>query len=317
MPIEIADWRGSFRFLEFEFDVGAYELRRQGRPVRLERQPMDLLMLLIERRPQLVSRQDIVERLWRSDVFVDVETGVNTAIRKIRQALCDSPATSVCIKTVPGKGYRFVASVEAVPLTPGRVIVAVLPFANLGGDPDREYLADGLTEETIASLGQIDPEHLHVIGRTSTMTYKGVGKSLAVIGHELGVDYLVESSIRSENGHLRVICTLIRVPAQVQIWSASYDREPTSILGVQQELSTAIAGQIVLHLSPERLHALFRRQTRNADAMTCIFAAAGSGISSHQRRHAGPSNATAAPRSSIQPTLSRGLVSPTPIPRVR
>ena len=266
MPTAIADWRGSFRFLEFEFDVGAYELRRQGQPVRLERQPMDLLMLLIEHRPQLVSRQDIVDRLWGSDVFVDVETGVNTAIRKIRQALCDSPTASVCIKTVPGKGYRFVASVEAVPSTPASVIVAVLPFANLGGDPDREYLADGLTEETIASLGQIDPEHLHVIGRTSTMTYKGAGKSLAVIGHELGVDYLVESSIRSEKGQLRVICTLIRVSDQVQIWSASYDREPTSVLGVQQELSMAIAGQIVLHLSPERIQALTRRHTRNADA---------------------------------------------------
>ncbi len=262
----IADSRGSFRFLEFELDVGAYELRRQGRPVRLERQPMDLLMLLIERRPHLVARRDIVERLWSNDVFVDVETGVHTAIRKIRQALCDSPAASVCIKTVPGKGYRFVASVEAVPLPPGRVILAVLPFENLGGDSDREYLADGFTEETIASLGQVDPEHLHVIGRTSTMAYKGAGKSLAVIGHELGVDYLVESSIRAENGHLRVICTLIRVSDQVQVWSASYDREPTSILGVQQELSTAIAGQIVLHLSPTRLHALSRRQTRDADA---------------------------------------------------
>ena len=75
----------------------------------------------------------------------------------------------------------------------------MLPFENFGGDPDREYLADGLTEETIASLGQIDPEHLQVIGRTSTMTYKGASKSLAAIGEELGVDYLVESSIRAEN----------------------------------------------------------------------------------------------------------------------
>jgi TolB-like protein/tetratricopeptide (TPR) repeat protein len=146
------------------------------------------------------------------------------------------------------------------------VRLAVLPFQNFGGDPDREYLADGLTEETIASLGHIDPEHLQVIGRTSTMTYKGASKSLAVIGEELGVDYLVESSIRAEDARLRVICTLIRVRDQVQVWSASYDREPTSILVVQQELSTAIAEQITLHLSPARLHALARRHTRNPDA---------------------------------------------------
>jgi TolB-like protein/Tfp pilus assembly protein PilF len=257
---------GSFRFLGFELDVGAYELRRQGCPIRLERLPMDLLMLLIERRPQLVRRSDIVERLWSDDVFVDVDTGVNTAIRKIRQALGDSPAASVCIKTVPGRGYRFVAAVEAVSAATGRLALAVLPFENLGGHPDREYLADGFTEETIASLGQIDPEHLHVIGRTSTMAYKGAGKSLADIARELRVDYLVESSVRAENGHLRVISTLIRAHDQLRIWSASFDREPTSILGVQQELSTAIAAQIVRHIPPERLQALTRRQTRNADA---------------------------------------------------
>src|SRR5690349_9779414 len=152
----IADSRGSFRFLEFELDVGAYELRHQGRPVRLERQPMDLLMLLIERRPRLVARRDIVERLWSHDVFVDVETGVNTATRKVRHSLGDSPAASVCIKTVAGKGYRFVASVETTPVAGGRRILAVLPFENLSGETDREYLADGFTEETIASLGQID-----------------------------------------------------------------------------------------------------------------------------------------------------------------
>ena len=80
----------TFRFNDFELDVGGYQLRRQGRVVHLERQPMDVLILLVERRRQLVSRADIVERLWGKDVFVDVETGVHTAIRKIRQALGDS-----------------------------------------------------------------------------------------------------------------------------------------------------------------------------------------------------------------------------------
>jgi TolB-like protein/Flp pilus assembly protein TadD len=145
-------------------------------------------------------------------------------------------------------------------------MVAVLPFENLGSDPEREYLADGLTEETIATLGQIDPEHLCVIGRTSSMAYKGALKSLAVIGGELNVQYLVEGSIKGEGGLLRVRCTLIRVRDQVSVWSTSYDREPISMLGVQQELSTAIAAQIQIRLSPDRLELLSRRQTRNADA---------------------------------------------------
>jgi TolB-like protein/Flp pilus assembly protein TadD len=261
--------RQTLRFGDFELDVADYELRRHGRPVRLERQPMDLLILLVERRPQLALRGDIVARLWSKDVFVDVETGINTAVRKIRLALNDSPDASAFIETVPGRGYRFVADVEVIRTpdnAPSPVMLAVLPFENLGGDPEREYLADGLTEEIIASLGQIDPEHLSVIGRTSTMAYKATWKSLVTIGDELSVQYLVEGSIRGESGLLRIRCTLNRVRDQVQVWSASYDREPTSILGVQQELSTAIAEQIRLRVSPARLDTLSRRHTRNADA---------------------------------------------------
>ena len=106
--------REILRFRDFELDVAAYELRRQGRPLKLGRQPMDLLILLVESRRQLVSRSDIVDRLWGKDVFVDVETGVNTAISKVRQALRDSPDAPAFVETVPGKGYRFIADVEVV-----------------------------------------------------------------------------------------------------------------------------------------------------------------------------------------------------------
>jgi TolB-like protein/DNA-binding winged helix-turn-helix (wHTH) protein/Flp pilus assembly protein TadD len=311
--------RETFRFQRFELDVAAYELRKDGHPVRLERQPMDLLILLVERRRQLVSRSEIVARLWTKDVFVDVDTGVNTAIRKIRQVLGDSPDASAFVETVPGKGYRFIAPVEVLsagegvppppsppevrgatvaeppparrhaalaagllavaaliglaawawlraPAPASRVTLAVLPFENLGRLPEREYLAEGLAEDTMASLGQVDPEHVAVIGRTSMMRYKRTTKSLAEIGQELGADYLVESSIQSESGRLRITSKLIRARDQVQVWSESYDREPTTMLGLQRELSTVIAEQIRIRLSPERLDALARRHTRNPDA---------------------------------------------------
>ncbi len=263
------DDRQTYRFREFELDVGGYELRRSGRPVRLERLPMDLLILLVRHRRQLVSRAEIIEALWSKDVFVDVETGVNTAVSKVRQALHDSADAAAFIETVPGKGYRFIASVAAShgsPDRPSPVKLAVLPFENIGHDPEREYLADGLTEEAIAALGQIDAEHLMVIGRTSTMRYKGTRKSLVTIGRQLGVDYLIEGSVRHEAGLLRIVVKLIRASDQAQVWVASYDRRPLSILGVQQELSTAIAEQCRLQLSPERANALSRRQTKNAEA---------------------------------------------------
>lgn len=315
--------RETLRFGEFELNLAAYELRRKGSSVRLERLPMDLLIMLVDRRGDLVTRVEIVDRLWGKDVFVDVETGVHTAIRKIRQALRDSAEAPAFIETVPGKGYRFVAPVDivtsgseappAVPVvsaepddvaptvaaprrtvsltvavaalalammaafavwrwvsiapSPSRVVLAVLPFENFGGDPERGYLADGLTEETIASLGQMDPERVGVIGRQSMMVYRGnTTKSLADIGREVGADYLLESSLRAEGGRFRITTRLIRVSDQVQMWSESYDREPASMLGLQQELSAAIAQQIRLRLSPEHVDALARRQTRNADA---------------------------------------------------
>jgi serine/threonine-protein kinase len=174
-------------------------------------------------------------------------------------------------RNLPARGRREVAPSAAATVglgenSPSRVRLAVLPFENIAADPDRDYLADALTEETITALGQIDPEHLSVIGRTSVMTYKRTAKTLAEIGRELDAAYLVESSIRSEVNRVRVTSKLIRAANQVQIWSASYDSEPSSMLAFQRELSTAIAEQIRQRLSPERLSALARRQTRNPEA---------------------------------------------------
>lgn len=319
--------REILRFGDFELDVAAYELRRQGVAVRLERQPMDMLLLLVQRRGELVSRADIIDRLWGKDVFVDVDTGVHTAARKIRQALGDSVGAPTYVETVPGRGYRFIAPVHVVPAvdleaptavphepgsSPGAgtepvrsmpprrfqirrgvafalllavaavavvgwfwlrdgqaapiVRLAVLPFENMTGDPGREYLANGLTEEAAAAIGQIDPERVQVIGRTSTRAYQGTRKSAADIGRELYVEYLVEGSVRAEGSRLRVMSKLTRARDQSLIWSASYDREPASPLTLQGELSAAIAEQIRLRLSPDHATALARRQTRNAEA---------------------------------------------------
>jgi TolB-like protein/DNA-binding winged helix-turn-helix (wHTH) protein/Flp pilus assembly protein TadD len=157
------------------------------------------------------------------------------------------------------------------------VTVAVLPFDTLGNDPE-QYLADGLTEDTTTSLGMIDPEHLNVKGRTSAMRYKRTTKSLAEIGRELTVDYLVESSVRVEGQQLRVTSKLIRVRDQAQVWSESYERQLTSMLGLQREISIAIAEQIGRRLSPQRLSALTRRDSQSSDAYVLYLM--GKGVSS-------------------------------------
>src|SRR5438270_13560662 len=123
------DSQSLFRFGEFELDPTAYELRRGGQPVHLERQPMDLLILLVERHHQLVWRADIVKRLWDPGVFVDVEMGVNTAIRKLRQSLGDSREAPAFVETISGKGYRFIAPVDNPAPQPSSTIEPGPPHA--------------------------------------------------------------------------------------------------------------------------------------------------------------------------------------------
>src|SRR5512137_370341 len=109
---------------DVELDLGRYELRRLGRRVKLETKPMELLIFLVGRREQLVSRKEIVAKLWRSDLFVDTEPNINNIVRKIRTALGDNSAKPRFLETVVGKGYRFVG--------PVRVIDARYPQADLG-----------------------------------------------------------------------------------------------------------------------------------------------------------------------------------------
>src|SRR5215813_2313224 len=131
------------RFDDFVLDVSAYELRRHGRSIRIERRPMELLILLVNRRGELVTRDQIVGHLWGPDVFIDIDASVNTVIRKVRRALRDSAENSRFIQTIQGKGYRFIADID--PLHSSSAVLAVLPFENLQSDADQDYIADGLT----------------------------------------------------------------------------------------------------------------------------------------------------------------------------
>jgi DNA-binding winged helix-turn-helix (wHTH) protein/TolB-like protein/tetratricopeptide (TPR) repeat protein len=146
------------------------------------------------------------------------------------------------------------------------VRLAVLPFDHLGDRGGREYLADGLAEDTTVSLGMIDPESLIVIGRTSTLRYRNTTKSLEEIGQELGVDYLVESTVRTDGDRLRLTSKLVRARDQALVWSQPYERKLTDVLGLDLALSTAIAEQIRFRISNETRASIERRQTRNAKA---------------------------------------------------
>jgi len=228
------------RFGRFQLDRQNFELRRDGQPVKLDRTPLELLLYLAEHSGQLVTRDDAVEQVWGKGVFIEAESSLYTAIRKIRRALEDDTAEPQFIQTVSRKGYRLIATVEEVPSvsagprvgetagrrmptwapwialacvlaagglffwwrtarrssSPGKIMLVVLPLQNLSGDGRQDYLADGITEEIITQLGDLDPQHLGVIARTSSMQYKHAQKGTAQISRELGVNYLLEGSVQ-------------------------------------------------------------------------------------------------------------------------
>jgi TolB-like protein len=142
------------------------------------------------------------------------------------------------------------------------VTIAVLPFAYLGADRSHDYVADGLTEETITSLGRVAPAHVSVLARTTMMRYEGRVGSLAAIGRELGADFLIEASVREEAGRVRIAVRLIRASDERQVWTSTYERERASVLALQQELSADIARQTWRQLTAASIDTLARRQTR-------------------------------------------------------
>jgi TolB-like protein/DNA-binding winged helix-turn-helix (wHTH) protein/Tfp pilus assembly protein PilF len=147
-----------------------------------------------------------------------------------------------------------------------RIMLAVLPFENLTGDPNKEYLADGLTEETISHLGRLNPEQFGVISRTSVMGYKHKGERLDQIGRDLSVQYVLENSLRESGNHIRITAQLIQVKDQTHLWSQDYDYLAKDILNVQDDVAKAVAREIKLRLSSQQQADLARSRPVNADA---------------------------------------------------
>ncbi len=152
-------------------------------------------------------------------------------------------------------------------LTPARAVrMAVLPFANLSGDPEQEYLSDGLTQEMIAELGRLHPGALSVIARTSVMRYKATDKPVDQIGRELGVDYILEGSARRESGRVRISAELIQVRGQTQLWAETYERELAGIMALQVEVARKVAQALTLHLLPTEQKRLANVRAVNPEA---------------------------------------------------
>jgi TolB-like protein/DNA-binding winged helix-turn-helix (wHTH) protein/Tfp pilus assembly protein PilF len=146
---------------------------------------------------------------------------------------------------------RWSSARQRATASTARTMLAVLPFENLTGDPTQDYFSDGLTEEMITQLGRLDPQHLGLIARTSAMHYKNDRKGLAEISKELGVQYVLQGSVRRDAGNVRITAELIQAKDQTHIWSEEYDRQLSNLLTVQSEIAQQIAREIKLTLRGE------------------------------------------------------------------
>ncbi len=307
-----------YAFGAFRLDPAQRLLFRDGELVSLTPKALDTLLVLVENCGQLLTKDELLERVWAGTFVEEVTLAKN--VSTLRKALGETAEGGEYIETHSKRGYRFVAEVheveveastgpsaapaearvaaaaDSVPrswriaalalagllLTSGalwwsrsrsvaapanaKIMLAVLPFENLSGDPEQEYFSNGLTEEMITQLGRLEPERLGVIARTSAMQYKDAHKDARQIGKELGVDYLLEGSVHREGNRVRISAQLIQVRDQSHQWAEDYDRDLRDILALQSDVAGAIAQQIRLKLTPEQHARLGRAAAVNPEA---------------------------------------------------
>jgi TolB-like protein len=243
------------RFGEFEVDLEAGSLFNRGVRVRLRGQLFKVLAALLECAGEVVTREELQRRLWPGDTIVDFEVNLNTLVARLREALGDSAAHPRYIETLPKRGYRFLAAVterparEAAPSR--RVRLAVLPFANVGGDPAEEYFSDAMTDEIITALCQFAPRELAVIARTTAMHYKRCEKDVAQIGRELDLDYIVEGAVRRGDDRIALSVQLVEAAGQTHVFAKKYEAGMRDIFDAANGAAADIAGHIVGAAGPE------------------------------------------------------------------
>jgi DNA-binding winged helix-turn-helix (wHTH) protein/TolB-like protein len=259
-----------------ELDLGRYELRRHGRRVKLEKKPMDLLIFLVSRRDQLVSRKEIIAKLWRSDLFIDTEPNINNIIRKIRSALGDGSGKSRFLETVVGKGYRFVGPVRVIDArfpSPGsewgpvhpeksggwseRSSLAVLPLLLVGKPGDDHGVCLGFADALITRLGNLPGVDVLPISAVMNLPADATASESAA---RLGVRFVVHGAIQMSKGQWRLSLEMLDTHAQNPCFARKRDLD----LNRLSELEDEISKQIALSLNRPVVPVVLQRRPRHS-----------------------------------------------------
>ena len=242
------------RFGDCELDLGRFELRRAGEVVALEPRAMQILIELIERRDQVVTKTELLDSVW-GDRFVS-ESALTTQIKALRRAVGDTGREQSVLRTVHGRGYMFIAQVhderadpdESGPTTDtpsidqGNPVIGVLPFELLSGDGGRAHIGEGLTSDIVTALSK--HRWLRVLTRATTSGFRGLPDAIARLRDELGVDYAVEGTVRVDGDRLRVTVSLTDTTDGTCRWSERFDRQIEDVFDVLDEVTDVIVATI-------------------------------------------------------------------------
>ena len=245
------------QFGAFQANLQTGEVFRSKRRVPLQEKPFQILKALLERRGEMVTREELCQRLWSTNVFVDFDRGLKTAISKLRRALGDSAENPRLVETLPKRGYRLVAALKsddapepsAASPRRHRVRLAVLPFRTLSPKADQEHFTEGMTEEIISELGRSTGGRLGVVAQTFVTKYRHDAKTVDDIARELNVEHLLEGSVRFAGNKVRINARLVHAGDQAYLWADSYDRNCRDVLGLQTEVAQTIAREVTMKLA--------------------------------------------------------------------
>jgi adenylate cyclase len=256
-----------YEFGPFRLELKEHRLVREGHPVPLTGKAFDTLRVLVERHGMLVSKRELMNAVWPQTTVE--ENNLDRNISMVRKALGEKATGPQYIETVPRVGYRFVAQlsdaatgvVADTPLPTQEIsAIAVLPFADMSPGRDQDYLCEGLAEELINALTQIDG--LRVVSRTASFQFRGAGADIREVGRHLGVGTLLEGSVRKADDRLRVTVQLIEISTGFHRWSQRFDRKLDDVFAIQDEIAESVAtslrGSV---LSGREKQSLLRPQT--------------------------------------------------------
>ncbi len=275
-------------FDDFELDTAKVELRKDGQPVAIEPQVFALICLLVENHDRVVSKDELVEKIWSGRFISDA--AIASRISLARKALGDDGKRQRLLKTIHGLGVRFVGSVTDVgdpnsdpdiPATeadtgPSQIMIAsetlqrreasiaVLPFDNMNDEREYEYLVDGIVEDITTSLAKAG--WLFVMSRNSSFTYKERFVDVTQVGRELGVRYVLEGSIRRSRSSLRVTAQLIETRTGGHIWAEKYDGTVDEIFELQDKITEHVVGAIEPGVRKAETLRAYAKPTTNLDA---------------------------------------------------